>query len=165
MLIICKWIALKSLRMGRRAHVCISNKKLTLSEQQGAALLQIAPEPPGKGQEKNKNPLSVGDFYSCSIMLYKGSCSSISSTIGCVDRWRDVVDYQGTSSLFLLSPLIPCYPKTHRSSVTLGNGRNISHICLIPPTCLPVHLKAIPFFVVALKHGHVVLCSSGERLT
>ena len=72
--------------LGRRAHVSICNKKLSLSEQQGAALLQIATGLPGKGQEKNKNFLSVGDLYSCSIMQYKGSCSSISSTIGCVDQ-------------------------------------------------------------------------------
>lgn len=92
------------------------------------------------------------------------SCGEISSVIGCADGRRGEVQSQGRSSLFLPSPLIPCYPNTHHSSVTLGNEGNIFHICLIPSTCLPVHLEAIPFFVVAWKCGPVVLGSSGERL-
>lgn len=79
---------------------------------------------------------------------------------GCVNGWRNEADSRGIRSLFLLSPLIPCYPNSHRSSVTTGSSRNIFHICLIPPTCLPVQLQAIPFFVVALNR---VLWSSGAQ--
>lgn len=141
------------------------NKALIFFEQQGAVLLLNALWPPGKGQGKNKcflrGSLKKKDLFHSSSEASRGN---ISSTTGCMDGRRDEVDSQGRSSLFLLSPLIPCYPNTHRSSITRGTERNNFHICLIPPTCLPVQLKAIPFFVVALKPGAVVLYSSGESM-
>ena len=90
------------------------------------------------------------------------SCFNISSAAGCVCGWWDEVVCQGRSSLFILSPLIPCYPNIHRSSITLGNEWNNFHICLIPTTCLPGLRGAVPSFALAFKPGLVVLCSSRE---
>lgn len=137
---------------------------MILFEMQGAAPLLIVPWPPGKGHEENKNFLR-GSFkkerHFPSSMWYRKLRQHETCHWIYVDGWRDEVDIQGRSSLFLLSPLIPCYPNTHHSSVTLGNIKNIFHICLTLSMCLPGCLKASAF-IVALKHGPVVLSMGRE---
>ena len=127
----------------------------------GIVLLLIALWPPGKGQEINKNFLRGSlKKWECFFFIRSRSrmrsWSYICGTTGCINGWRGEVESRSRSSLFLQSPLIPCYPQ--HSSLICNPGEGKEYLSHLPNSLnLPPSAPQGNFFVVALARGHVVL--------